>query len=87
MIYAHGLQRFWALKTPLGACAGTVLTFDVLNRYNTYSFGGAKASLHPALLSVPQTYNDDQVLLQCPRCHPASLPCGFQRLQHPNPTA
>ena len=46
-------QLYQAAQCPVCAIAGTVLTFDVLNRYNTYSFGGAKASLQLATLSTP----------------------------------
>jgi hypothetical protein len=32
----------------MACCAGTVLTFNVQNRYNTYRFGGEKVSFLPA---------------------------------------
>jgi hypothetical protein len=32
----------------MACCAGTVLTFNVQNRYNTYRFGGEKVRFLPA---------------------------------------
>ena len=35
-------------QKAVGCCAGTTLTFNITNQYNTYRFGGEKVSC-PAL--------------------------------------